>query len=271
MKFYAILLIFGPLLVLGQYVENVQITEKSGVWQVGNCTLAQFSMNFTLKLPNYNETSNITVKVPHNAKVSSKSTCGDGKSDQTLVLDWTDKALNETEKTVNLERELTISFRKNSTELYYGVVQLFGKFTIAKWEGNSTKDDNKTIEYNSKVTIDSHPIPKIMFRTPLDRSFTCKDIGNFPLFTSMTFYPVPNTPVTLPNTTVNTSELKFDAFRDDGRAIPTGFRTPLDCDYQPNDIVPIAVGVCLAALVIVVLIAYMVGRRRNRQRGYQSV
>ena len=76
MKFYAILLIFGPLLVLGQYVENVQITEKSGVWQVGNCTLAQFSMNFTLKLPNYNETSNITVKVPHNAKVSSKSTCG---------------------------------------------------------------------------------------------------------------------------------------------------------------------------------------------------
>ena len=66
-----------------------------------------------------------------------------------------------------------------------------------------------------------------MFRTPLDRSFTCKDIGNFPLFTTMTFYPVPNTPVTLPNTTVNTSELKFDAFRDDGRAIPTGFRVSI--------------------------------------------
>ena len=77
------------------------------------------------------------------------------------------------------------------------------------------------------MTIDSHPIPKIMFRTPLDRSFTCKDIGNFPLFTTMTFYPVPNTPVTLPNTTVNTSELKFDAFRDDGRAIPTGFRVSI--------------------------------------------
>ena len=49
------------------------------------------------------------------------------------------------------------------------------------------------------------------------------------------------------------------------------FQTPIDCDYQPNDIVPIAVGVALAALVVAVLIAYMVGRRRNRHAGYQSV
>ena len=45
----------------------------------------------------------------------------------------------------------------------------------------------------------------------------------------------------------------------------------IDCLYQPNDIVPIAVGVALAALVVAVLIAYMVGRRRNRHAGYQSV
>ena len=45
----------------------------------------------------------------------------------------------------------------------------------------------------------------------------------------------------------------------------------MDCDYKPNDIVPIAVGVALAVLVIVVLIAYLVGRRRHRQRGYLSV
>jgi lysosomal-associated membrane protein 1/2 len=46
---------------------------------------------------------------------------------------------------------------------------------------------------------------------------------------------------------------------------------PLDCDYQPNDIVPIAVGVALAALVVLVLVAYLYGRRKSRQRGYQSV
>jgi hypothetical protein len=36
------------------------------------------------------------------------------------------------------------------------------------------------------------------------------------------------------------------------------FQTPMDCDYKPNDIVPIAVGVALALLVITVLISYLV-------------
>jgi len=45
----------------------------------------------------------------------------------------------------------------------------------------------------------------------------------------------------------------------------------MDCDYVPNDIVPIAVGVALAVLVVVVLVAYLVGRKRHRQRGYQSL
>jgi lysosomal-associated membrane protein 1/2 len=38
-----------------------------------------------------------------------------------------------------------------------------------------------------------------------------------------------------------------------------------------TDIVPIAVGASLAGLVVVVLIAYLIGRRRSRARGYQSV
>lgn len=44
-----------------------------------------------------------------------------------------------------------------------------------------------------------------------------------------------------------------------------------DADEKVSDIVPIAVGVALASLIIVVLIAYLVGRRRSRQKGYQSV
>ncbi|UYV70173.1 LAMP1 [Cordylochernes scorpioides] len=46
---------------------------------------------------------------------------------------------------------------------------------------------------------------------------------------------------------------------------------PCDQDTQMADIVPIAVGVALAALVVVVVIAYTVSRRRTKQRGYQSV
>lgn len=52
------------------------------------------------------------------------------------------------------------------------------------------------------------------------------------------------------------------------------FNVASDCsadDILTSDIVPIAVGCALAALVVVVLIAYLIGRRRARQRGYQSV
>jgi len=40
--------------------------------------------------------------------------------------------------------------------------------------------------------------------------------------------------------------------------------------FRPTNIVPIIVGICLALLVIGVLVAYLIGRRRNHN-GYQSV
>ena len=40
---------------------------------------------------------------------------------------------------------------------------------------------------------------------------------------------------------------------------------------RPNDVVPIIVGCALAGMVVMVLVAYMVGRSRSRARGYQSV
>jgi lysosomal-associated membrane protein 1/2 len=50
------------------------------------------------------------------------------------------------------------------------------------------------------------------------------------------------------------------------------FGTAENCEAPHNsDIVPIAVGCALAVLVIIVLVAYLIGRRRSRQQGYQSV
>lgn len=42
-------------------------------------------------------------------------------------------------------------------------------------------------------------------------------------------------------------------------------------DMRTSDIVPIIVGACLAGLVIIVLIAYLVGRARAKRQGYASV
>ena len=42
-------------------------------------------------------------------------------------------------------------------------------------------------------------------------------------------------------------------------------------DDDVNDMIPIAVGAALLALVAIVLVAYFVGRRRSRRLAYQSV
>uniref|UniRef100_A0A915Q7X3 Lysosome-associated membrane glycoprotein 1 n=1 Tax=Setaria digitata TaxID=48799 RepID=A0A915Q7X3_9BILA len=42
-------------------------------------------------------------------------------------------------------------------------------------------------------------------------------------------------------------------------------------DVRTSDLVPIVVGACLATLVIIVLIAYLVGRARAKRQGYASV
>uniref|UniRef100_A0A915E1N9 Nucleoside diphosphate kinase n=1 Tax=Ditylenchus dipsaci TaxID=166011 RepID=A0A915E1N9_9BILA len=42
-------------------------------------------------------------------------------------------------------------------------------------------------------------------------------------------------------------------------------------DVKTSDIVPIIVGICLAGLVIIVLVAYLIGRARAKRQGYASV
>lgn len=42
-------------------------------------------------------------------------------------------------------------------------------------------------------------------------------------------------------------------------------------DVRTSDLIPIIVGACLAGLVIIVLIAYLIGRARAKRQGYASV
>jgi len=228
-------------------------------WKVGDCILAHFEMNITIRLDKEDMNKTTTIKIPKTAKVDNKSSnCGNitKNEDQKLVLNWKDGDLN---------RELVINFRRNLTNNFYGVERFYGNFMIAQWKINTT-------QYNTTIEVDSKEVPNILFHTPLDRSFSCGSWGSTKLHSQNRTLPSPP-PSTLPDATVHTSMLKFDAFRNDPDRKPTqpGFRNALDCETQPNDIVPIAVGIALAILVVVVLIAYVIGRRRNRQRGYESV
>ena len=47
--------------------------------------------------------------------------------------------------------------------------------------------------------------------------------------------------------------------------------TQCDADSKISNIIPIAVGAALGALVLIVLIAYLVGRKRSQRGGYETV
>jgi len=250
--------------------QDVEPKDDESYWKFKDCILARFSMNITIQPNVTNPNITATVSVPKDAIVDpAKSSCGDInatdpiKTDQLLVLTWK-------EKETGYDREISINFRRNLTSTFYGVERFYGVFLWDKWteDGpNGTK-----INYNKTMHVDSNELPNIIFHTPLDRSFTCAKWGSTKLKAHYNVMPTPPAPTNLPDATVSSDDMQFDAFRNAASTPPApGFRVSLDCEFQPNDIVPIAVGVALALLVVVVLIAYVIGRRRNRQRGYESV
>ncbi|XP_055548827.1 lysosome-associated membrane glycoprotein 2 [Wyeomyia smithii] len=99
-----------------------------------------------------------------------------------------------------------------------------------------------------------------MFKTPLDMSYHCNRAQLLNL-TSID-------PTGL-NSTVTVSKLQFEAFHNKANS---KFSIAKDCDaIDTPDIVPIAVGCALILLIVIVLIAYLAGRRSTRSRGYLSM
>ncbi|CAG5134095.1 unnamed protein product, partial [Candidula unifasciata] len=72
--------------------------------------------------------------------------------------------------------------------------------------------------------------------------------------------------------TLTTADFKYKAFNNQGD-INLDSGTVYECpkDEETSSIVPIAVGAALAGLVIIVLIAYLIGRKRSRKTGYETV
>jgi len=245
-----------------------------GNWTVGDCIMAKFSMEFTIntgKKGNYSKISLPASAIA--AKDNNGTLCSkDIKKVQTLTLSWKDKQHNDS--SIELNRFVEVDFLRKEEGSYYGVNRFYGEFDIAYYKENITNTtSNKThLEgHYSTLVMDSKKIDKLMFHTPKDKSYQCADVGKISLSSSMQWNYTKMAPEHVDNTTIKALHVRFDAFRNVVNGIKGEFRDPIDCDYQPNDIVPIAVGVALAALVVAVLIAYMVGRRRNRHAGYQSV
>lgn len=70
------------------------------------------------------------------------------------------------------------------------------------------------------------------------------------------------------NFKIQMKDTKVQAFADSNTFLDA---EPCETDKKTSDIVPIIVGACLAALVVIVLIAYLIGRARAKRHGYSSV
>ncbi|KAG5342888.1 LAMP1 protein, partial [Acromyrmex heyeri] len=213
---------------------------STGKWKVKEnntiCILIQMAVQFNVSYTTDNVTIYKVMDVPSNSNATGKC----DKTEQNLTLSW--ESQNKT-----TQDNFTIHFVKNETEKYYSLHHF--EISLAAEEFPNDKS-NKT------VTV-IHVIPQ--FKTGLSNSYKCIKEQQLDLTLKGNNVTVGFLKVT---------NLQFQAFRGDNTTV---FGLAKDCSFDTPDIVPITVGCALAGLVVIVLIAYLVGRRRSQARGYLSM
>jgi lysosomal-associated membrane protein 1/2 len=183
-----------------------------------------------------NQNKNVTVDVPGTAVAN--GSCG---SPQVINLYWTP---HEAEK----EWKLSFQFAKTEKDVHVEKISVDYVISPALFP-NSSKEGEVSEEKNGTF-----------FSVDPKASYLCNtqqiiQIGD--------------------NVTLNLFDLHIQGYMNKtintDASLPS-FDTASQCpaDLETNNIVPIAVGAALAALVVIVLIAYLISRNRSK-RGYESV
>lgn len=261
-------------------LNETKVTADQGNWTVEDCILVKMASQIVLKPNPTNLNETVTMELPVGAVAS--GSCGTAEPNKTditsqrITLKWNQKNADG----VILYRNITLEFAKNETAQKYGVSKISAVYDVRQYIKNTTVPDpdhaNKTIQVNVTVTeyvsMTTFKMQPWEFLVPLNRSYLCTDAGSKKMHTELhkSNEPIGDGGVKLPDAQLSAKKVQLDAFRGD-TAVPEEFQTPMDCTYRPNDVVPIIVGCALAGLVLMVLIAYLVGRRKSRARGYQSV
>ncbi|CAB3360310.1 Hypothetical predicted protein [Cloeon dipterum] len=179
-----------------------------------------------------NKTAVANMTVP--AVGSSASGSCENNETQSISISWTPADLEQT-----LSDKIDITFSLNvSTKAYH-----VSKLAVSVYP-NPT--DKKLVV----LEVEDVELPPI----PFGMSYRCSPAEKFNL---------------TENSFLEVSDLQVQAFHtaNDGK-----FGSASECQAGDTaDIVPIVVGCALAGLVVIVLIAYLVGRRRSRQSGYLSM
>lgn len=196
--------------------------------------------------------------------------CSNGTDPQTISVHWKSATQNQSN---SFALTFCLNATTNEFALCEAVYQIFA--------GDLPNGNNDTLNFYHEAPI--YPAPKQM-------SYHCNKVQAFNLTDSSNSTHIVGV--------ASVSKVQWQAYHigRDG-----SFSTASDCDaintpgnqsisakqkcpiftsisilfsircISGTDIVPIAVGIALIALVVVVLIAYLVGRRRAQARGYVSM
>ncbi|XP_022250279.1 lysosome-associated membrane glycoprotein 1-like [Limulus polyphemus] len=211
-----------------------------GNWSVTNdngtvCILLKMSAQFQIQYIKVDNTTGTGhLNIPDTAVVDDSSSCSYKNETQFIKLDFN-------------KNSIEMLFKQKNGYTWMSEISLM--YTLDEKNFPSAKEPGKM------ERVGASGINR--FKTPVARSYLCKTEDDINLLEN-------------DKVVMKVSDLQVEVFR---KTNDTAFASEYHCktDDKVSDIVPIAVGCALAGLVLTVLVAYLVGRRRSRQKGYQSV
>lgn len=145
---------------------------------------------------------------------------------------------------------LRLSFTLNATEHEFVLSGVQLKLSVVG-------DEFPNARPSQQITLTNN---ETLFKTPQEMSYHCNKAQRLNLTADATGLGSP---------TVSVSKLQLEAFHAKHNS---NFSIAKDCEaIDTPDIVPIAVGCALVTLIIIMLIAYLVGRNSAQTQGYLSM
>ncbi|XP_061194381.1 lysosome-associated membrane glycoprotein 1-like isoform X2 [Saccostrea echinata] len=213
-----------------------------------NCVVFKGGIQFHIP---YNSTKGNTVAVilvPTNANFS-------GECDTTLNGLYTQELTISFYETWELKMYFSSNKKQNKTDLLTADEGV-GNYDISQIELTFDYNNNLFMNVDDSIVGRTETVTtnQTFLSTSSSKSYMCNKDTTFALENGLSMV---------------TTNLQFQAFRTTNT---TDFDAATECagDEETNSIVPIAVGAALAGLVIIVLIAYLIGRKRSRS-GYEQV
>ncbi|KAG7199934.1 hypothetical protein KM043_014370 [Ampulex compressa] len=210
--------------------------------QEGNCTCIVLEMLVQLKISYLkmdNKKTSVTLNLSGQRQSRSSGHCGE--KIQNITISW------------GSDIALTLQFGKNESSARYGLDRIEATLSgqnFPEWKLNKTAK----LAYNADMMVGRQ------FVVGLRKSYRCEIRQILNLNSTESDVEMEGQ--------FRVSELQLEAFKMDNSS---EFDQAEDCIFDTPDVVPIAVGCALAGLVLVVLMAYLVARRRNYARGYYSM